>query len=140
MGWQPAVGERRAVHFAKNGIIVFDKYCYRKHETKKETGCYIRCYCYRRDAIDAQQFLKDYQKLPCTPRMVQAMQLLALGCTLDQVALEMGISIKVVNRHLSRARRRLGAETRPEMIARAVALGLVLVDFKKKKTLTNQVT
>lgn len=63
--------------------------------------------------------------------MVQAMQLLALGRTLDQVALEMGISIKVVNRHLSRARRRLGAETRPEMIARAVALGLVLVEFKK---------
>lgn len=62
--------------------------------------------------------------------MVQAMQLLALGRSLDQIALQMGISTKVVNRHLSRARRRLGAETRPEMIARAVALGLVLVEFE----------
>lgn len=79
--------------------------------------------------MDANVFYETYAKLPCTPRMIQAMQLLALGKTLDQAALEMGISMKSVNRHLARAKARLSAETRPQLVARAVALNLIVAEF-----------
>jgi len=68
-------------------------------------------------------------RLPCTARMVLSMELLANGKTLDQAALEMGISSKSVSRHLKRARYRLGAETRTQLIARAVALKIIKVEF-----------
>lgn len=79
--------------------------------------------------MDANMFYETYVKLPCTPRMIQAMQLLALGKTLDQAALVMGVSMKSVNRHLARAKARLKAETRPQLVARAVALGLIVAEF-----------
>lgn len=79
--------------------------------------------------MDAKTFYEDYAKLPCTPRMIQAMQLLAIGKTLDQAALEMDISMKSVNRHLARAKARLKAETRPQLVARAIALNLIVAEF-----------
>lgn len=79
--------------------------------------------------MDAKIFYETYTKLPCTPRMIQAMQLLAIGMTLDQAALVMGVSMKSVNRHLARAKARLNAETRPQLVARAVALGLIVAEF-----------
>lgn len=79
--------------------------------------------------MDAITFYLTYENLPCTPRMIQAMQLLAIGKTLDQAALEMDISMKSVSRHLARAKARLGAETRPQLVARAVALGLIVAEF-----------
>lgn len=79
--------------------------------------------------MDANMFMETYAELPCTPRMIQAMQLLAIGKTLDQAALVMGVSMKSVNRHLARAKERLKAETRPQLVARAVALGLIVAEF-----------
>jgi len=58
------------------------------------------------------------------------MQLLAFGMTVDQVALKMGISRKVVNRHLSRAKERLGVMSRTQLVARGVALGLIFDNFQ----------
>jgi DNA-binding CsgD family transcriptional regulator len=80
--------------------------------------------------MDAKEFYDIYAELPCTPRMIQAMQYLAIGKTLDQAALEMDISMKSVNRHLARAKARLKAETRPQLVARAVALGLIVAEFE----------
>ena len=79
--------------------------------------------------MDANVFYETYAKLPCTPRMIQAMQLLAIGKTLDQAALEMDISMKSVNRHLARAKARLKAETRPQLVARAITLNLIVAEF-----------
>lgn len=80
--------------------------------------------------MDAETFHQETKRLPCTPRMIQAMQLLAFGMTIDQAALEMGITRKVVNRHLARAKERLGVVSRAQLIARAVALGLIFDNFK----------
>ncbi len=90
--------------------------------------------------MDAEKFLTVYEKLPCTPRMVQAMQLLAIGKTLDQAALAMGVSMKSVSRHLARAKERLKAETRPQLVARAVALGLIVAEFDDIHALTPEPT
>jgi DNA-binding CsgD family transcriptional regulator len=87
--------------------------------------------------MDAKTYYEQYNQIPCTPRMIQAMQLLALGKTLDQAALIMGVSMKSVNRHLARAKERLGAETRPQLVARAVALGLILVTFQETEDIAH---
>jgi DNA-binding CsgD family transcriptional regulator len=80
--------------------------------------------------MDAETFHQLNKRLPCTPRMIQAMQLLAFGLTVDQAALAMGISRKVVNHHLARAKERLGVISRTQLVARAVALGLIFDDFE----------
>lgn len=65
----------------------------------------------------------------CTPRMVQAMQHLADGMTQSQAAVAMGISTSSVKVHLRKARERLNAETRAQLIARAVKMDLVHVSL-----------
>ena len=65
----------------------------------------------------------------CTPRQLEAMELLANGFSLKQAALQMGILTRSVSRHINRAMSRLDARTRTQLIARAVAVGLIRVEM-----------
>jgi len=63
-----------------------------------------------------------------TNRQKQVMALLESGCTTRQIAERLGISERVVAHHISTVRRRLGADSRAQMIAL-----LVLKRTGKKK-------
>ena len=63
-----------------------------------------------------------------SPRETELMTLLANGKTVAESARQMEISRRTVVIHLKHARERLGAVTRDEAIALAVAFGLVIVD------------
>jgi DNA-binding CsgD family transcriptional regulator len=69
------------------------------------------------------------RRLECTPRMIEAMQHLADGMTQGQAAVAMGISTSSIKGHLRKARERLSAETRAQLIARAVKMELVHVSL-----------
>ncbi len=66
----------------------------------------------------------------CTQRQLEAMELLANGLSLKQAALKMGIRMRSVSRHINRATWRLNAKTRTQLIARAVAIGIIKVDME----------
>lgn len=69
------------------------------------------------------------QALACTPRQLQAMELLANGHSPKQAAVKMGVRTRTVFRHINRAMSRLEAATRTQLIARAVAIGLIHVEM-----------
>lgn len=60
-----------------------------------------------------------------TPREIQVLELLANGTTIKQAAHRLHVSRRNIVRLLGRARERLGAKTRDETIARAVARGWI---------------
>ena len=60
-----------------------------------------------------------------TPREYQILQCLCGGETVDQAAYQLHIDKRTVRYHLVRLRDRLKARTNAELLARAVALGLV---------------
>jgi DNA-binding CsgD family transcriptional regulator len=60
-----------------------------------------------------------------TPRQTDVVRLAALGLTAKETARRLGISKNTVDEHLRDARRRLGAATKSQLIARAVGLGIV---------------
>jgi len=63
-----------------------------------------------------------------TPRQLDVVGLLANGRTKKQVAVELRVSLRTVDGHISSIRRRLCAQTREQMVALAVALWLVEVE------------
>ncbi|MEQ9495761.1 MAG: LuxR C-terminal-related transcriptional regulator [Deltaproteobacteria bacterium] len=60
-----------------------------------------------------------------TPRERECLQWLAAGDQLKQIAMRLGISYATVEFHLRNARRRLGAITREQALARALCWGLI---------------
>jgi len=64
-----------------------------------------------------------------TARQTQVLQLLVYGMAQKQIGLELGISRKTVETHLSRARRKFDVSNNSKLIARAVARGDVCVDM-----------
>lgn len=69
-----------------------------------------------------------------SPRETELMTLLANGKTVAESARRMEISRRTAVIHLKHARERLGAVTRDEAIALAVAFGLVSIDKLKTTT------
>jgi len=61
-----------------------------------------------------------------TARQAEVLQLAARGLSGKQIAHHLGISVRTVEDHFSAMRRRTGARTQCELIALAVAAGLVM--------------
>ena len=63
-----------------------------------------------------------------TPRQLEILQLLVLGKSDKEISCELGlIRQRSVSHHILRARDRMKVKSREELIAQAVALGLVAV-------------
>jgi DNA-binding CsgD family transcriptional regulator len=60
-----------------------------------------------------------------TPRQIAVLQLAAYGLSGGQIARRLGISVRTVHDHFNRMRERTGTRTGSELIAQAVAEGLV---------------
>ena len=60
-----------------------------------------------------------------TGRELDTLRLVAVGRTDAQIAEELGISKFTAHQHVESARKRLGAKSRAQMVARAVAFGIV---------------
>lgn len=60
-----------------------------------------------------------------SPRERECLVWLATGLRSDRIAERLGLSRATVDLHLARARRRLGARTREQAVARALAFGLL---------------
>lgn len=66
-------------------------------------------------------------KSQLTQRQVQVVQLAVQGLSDKEIARDLGLSYRTVRDHFTEARRRWGAATRIELIAKAVASGTVSV-------------
>ena len=62
---------------------------------------------------------------PLTNREVQCLEGLAVGLSNNDIAQQLHISLPTVALHLSNARRKLGAKTREQAVALAVAGGMI---------------
>ena len=67
----------------------------------------------------------DVQLPRLTPRQVQFARALAQGHTAAEIALQYGISLRQVRRVIRQIKERLGADSLPQALAAAAALGLV---------------
>lgn len=61
-----------------------------------------------------------------SPRERDCLLALARGQRLQAVAEDLGLSVKTVDNHIAAAKRRLGAATREQAVAIAIARGLLL--------------
>ena len=61
---------------------------------------------------------------PLSRRQQQVLDLLVAGCTLKEIAFELGIKPSTVRMHLAHIKARLGTETLAQTVGRAAALGL----------------
>ncbi|WP_414652716.1 response regulator transcription factor [Hyphomicrobium sp.] len=68
---------------------------------------------------------KPHAALSLTRRERQCLQGLAIGCSNNDIAKRLEISVPTVALHLSNARRKLDAKTREQAVALAVAHGLI---------------
>jgi len=59
-----------------------------------------------------------------SPREIEVLRLVAAGETGRRIAELLGIGAQTVRTHVDRARKKLGARTRPEVVAIAVRMGL----------------
>lgn len=62
---------------------------------------------------------------PLTPRQTEVVQLAANGMNARQIGRYLGLSVRTVEGHVARARRRIGAVSLTELVARAAATGVV---------------
>jgi len=62
---------------------------------------------------------------PLSNREVQCLEGLAVGLSNNDIARQLHISLPTVALHLSNARRKLGAKTREQAVALAVASGMI---------------
>ncbi len=60
-----------------------------------------------------------------TPRLLAVLNGLADGLTTNQIAMQVGVSARTVEHHITALRKRLGVEKRLQLAARAIALGLI---------------
>ena len=64
-------------------------------------------------------------------RDMQVLQMLAEGFTAAQIALQLGLKPRTVRGYVARLKTRLGAQTGPQLLARAVALGLLKINIQQ---------
>ncbi len=64
-------------------------------------------------------------------REMQVLQMLAEGLTASQIALQIGVKPRTVRGYVARLKVRLGAQTGQQLLARAVALGLLKLDIQQ---------
>ena len=60
-----------------------------------------------------------------TPRQAEVLRHLAVGCSTEQIASELNISIETVRNHIRALLRKLGARSRLEAVAKARSQGLI---------------
>ena len=65
-----------------------------------------------------------------TPREREILQLVASGLSAKQVAQEIGIAPRTVERHIENLRHKMRARNKTHMIAKAVALGELQLDMQ----------
>lgn len=73
--------------------------------------------------VDHRSLSVEHYKL--TQRQIEVLKWLAEGLLTDGVAHRLNISVDTVDKHLKKARQRLGAATTTQAVARAVSLGLL---------------
>jgi DNA-binding CsgD family transcriptional regulator len=64
-------------------------------------------------------------RIDLTPREIDVVRLLSLGCSYSQVADRLGISEHTVTSHIKNAYRKLDVHTGAAAVFRAMALGLL---------------
>ena len=76
-------------------------------------------------AVLARPFTADAPAPALTPRELSVLELLAEGCTYDEIGLRLAIGAETVRTHLRKACEHLGAPTRTSAVAVAIRLGLI---------------
>lgn len=77
------------------------------------------------DGRDGPAAPGEAQRSPLSPRETDCLCWLARGLRNDRIAERLGVSAATVEMHLARARRKLGARTREQALARAILAGYV---------------
>ena len=72
----------------------------------------------------------DYSSDMLSRRQADVVKLAAAGLTAKQTATRLGISRHTVNEYVQNAKRRIGASTKAELVAWAVASGMLSVDLR----------
>ena len=67
-----------------------------------------------------------------TPRELAVVQLLGSGCTYEQVAVRLGVSLHTVVTHIKNAYRKLDVHNGRAAVMRAARLGLIQIDLGKE--------
>lgn len=71
---------------------------------------------------------------PLTPRELEMLTLLALGCTGPEIATKKWLSLNTVKTHLKRAYAKLGARTGAQAVALCFQRGHLLITEQHPKT------
>lgn len=102
----------------------FDDLLAAEHESLRIVCMYFheRLQNFRSEDVAA---MRSYDRGILSARQAQCLQLLAEGKRSKQIAHIMGVSLVTVEHHLRLARDKLGALTREQALAKAIALGLV---------------
>jgi DNA-binding CsgD family transcriptional regulator len=66
-----------------------------------------------------------------TPREIDALRLVAQGCTDADIAQSLGVSRITAHQHVEGARKRLQARSRASMVAKGMTLGIVWLGFSQ---------
>lgn len=69
--------------------------------------------------------MSEKPKPVLTNRERQCLTWLAVGLRSQEMAEEMGISVKTVEKHIASGRKRLNATTREHAVAKAIQMGLI---------------
>jgi two-component system, NarL family, response regulator NreC len=67
----------------------------------------------------------ESEMTPLTPREIEILRLIALGHTSVEVAEQLDISPRTVETHRANIHRKLGLDTRAELVRYAMSLGLL---------------
>lgn len=67
---------------------------------------------------DRERLIRDALAAGLTPRQAEALMWQSEGCTVYETAIRMGIQHWTVTNHLAAARKRLGASSTTELLAR----------------------
>lgn len=82
--------------------------------------------------VSSRLILRGADPATClTTRQVEVLRLAACGLSGKQIARHLGISVRTVEEHFYAMRDRIGTRSQGELIACAVAAGLVIVDFSR---------
>ena len=72
--------------------------------------------------------LSDRFPVSLTPREAEVLQLVATGMSAKEVANQISISPRTVERHIEHVRLKLRARNRPHMVTEAIAHGVLVLD------------
>lgn len=78
-------------------------------------------------ALETVQAVKLYRSreksLTPTPEQLEAVEMMACGMTVEQIAQKMGVSTAAIKKRIERVKDLMGARTQAQLIARAVLDG-----------------